>query len=123
MNINALIDVGLLGRQEQPLEIEDFATVNIRDSARTVGRVLKFGIDRDRCGRIHTFRSSSGAHAGSAASHDYNMISHLQSSSPYEDASILNISNVSFTIVDVDGVGKRLAALVSAARLEPCCVR
>ena len=44
-NVDALLDVGLLRRQEERLEVGDLLAVDVRDPTRAVGRVLELGED------------------------------------------------------------------------------
>src|SRR6476659_6870200 len=71
VHVDPGIDVGLLGSQEQALEVVDLLAMHVGDSARTVGNVVEAGVDHHlRVGRGR-FDAARRAHAGRAAADDY----------------------------------------------------
>ena len=53
-DVDALVDVHLLGAEEEPLEVGDLVAVHVGDAARAVGGVLVLGEDDDLGARIGT---------------------------------------------------------------------
>src|SRR5262249_57873110 len=70
------LDVGVLGGEEQPLEVVDLLAVYVRDAAWAVGDVLELGEDHNLVARISRLDTTRGADAGGSAYADYDLDSH-----------------------------------------------
>ena len=75
-DVDALVDVLLLGAEEKSLEIRDLPAVHVRDPARAVCGVLELGVDGDFGPGVRALGRPGRTHAGGAASDDDDAPSH-----------------------------------------------
>src|SRR6266702_1324186 len=75
-DIDAGLNVGLLGGKKKPLEVVDLLAVDVRNAAGAVGNVLELGEHHDLVAWVGCFQAARRADAGGAATYDYDLARH-----------------------------------------------